>query len=72
MNRMADINSNQNILLVMNHRDGGGDVMISQEILSGVSEYGESESLYFKDCTNFNIIVQNVWPLGEVVKIFTI
>lgn len=46
--------------------------MISQEILSGVSEYGESESLYFKDCTNFNIIVQNVWPLGEVVKIFTI
>lgn len=72
MNRMADINRNQNIVLVIKHGGGGGGVTMSQEISCGVSEYGELESLYSKDCINFNIIVQNVWPLGKVVIIFTI
>lgn len=50
MNRMADINRNQNIVLiyiVINHGGGGRGITISQEISSGVSEYGELESLYF-------------------------
>lgn len=72
MNRLADINRNQNIVLVIKHGGGGGGVIMSQEISCGVSEYGELENLYFKDCINFNIIVQNVWPLGKVVMIFAI
>lgn len=47
MNRMADINRNQNIVLDINHGGGGRGITISQEISSGVSEYGELESLYF-------------------------
>lgn len=47
MNRMADINRNQNIVLVINHGGGGRGITIPQEISSGVSEYGELESLYF-------------------------
>lgn len=65
MNRMADINRNQNIVLVINHGGGGRGITISQEISSGVSEYGELESLYFLIASTSTLLFKMYCPWGR-------